>query len=296
MLKEMQSLEFWVTIIIGGLLLGFAFTFADLRVQLAAVGVYVTLLLGLVVAVLIRAVSVDVTMRENQEISQRIAQNPNVRKFYDETIEPLCRIFEIKDNVFSSLVEERLADFQHELRTNLSAGKVTFPAEAFRVTYADILSQPDIKEYKSVAWVKSEDYWQDPAGKSSLRFNLDLLQKGVDIERIFIVRDDVWDSAKIKNWIRQQRDYKVKIDGEQKENKIRIAVTKESLIPVKENLLEDYGIYGNRAMGVQNIDDKSKTTTFDLYFDKAKIAKARRDFEKLKIHTLTSDELESYLK
>jgi hypothetical protein len=251
MLKELQSLEFWVTIIIGGLVLGFAFTFADLRMQLAAVGVYVTLLLGLVVAVLIRAVSVDVTMRENQEIGQRIAQNPSVRKFYDETIEPLCRAFEIKDNVFGSLIEEKLTDFQHELSTELSTGKVSFPAEAFRVTYTTILSQPDVKEYKSVAWIKSEDYWQDQAGKSSLRFNFDLLQKGVDIERIFIVRDDVWDSAKIKNWIRQQRDYGVKINGEQKENRIRIAVTSESRIPVKENLLEDFGIYGNRAVGIQ---------------------------------------------
>jgi len=296
MLKELQSLEFWVTIIIGGLILGFTFALADLRMQLAAVGVYVTLLLGLVVAVLIRAVSVDATMRENNEISQRIAQNPRVRKFYDETIEPLSRAFKIDDNVFGSLVEEKLTDFQNELSTELSTGRISFPAEAFRVTYADILNQPDIKEYRSVAWVKSEDYWQDQAGKSSIRFNFDLLQKGVGIERIFIVREAVWDSTKIKNWIRQQRDYRVKIDGKQTENRIRIAVASEGRIPAEENLIEDYGIYGDRAVGVQNIDDKCKTTTFDLYFDKAKIAKAKRSFEKLKVHILTPDELDLYLK
>jgi hypothetical protein len=285
MLDELQSLEFWVTIIIGGLLLGFAFTSADPKVQLATVGLYVTLLLGLVVAVLVKAASLDKAMSQAREISQRISQDENVKEFYENTCEPLCAIFGIKDNVFIDLVKSRLTEFRLQLTTELAMGTVSFRAEAWRAPYRAILDQPDVKIYKSVAWVKSEDYWQDPAGKTSIQFNYELIQKGKEIERIFIVRDSVWNSIKVKNWILEQRN-----------KGIKVAVAKESHIPVEEDLLYDLGIYGNRAVGYQNIDDNCRTINFQLHFNKSRIEKAKELFEKLKTHTLTPSELESYLK
>jgi hypothetical protein len=285
MLEELRSLEFWVTIIIGGLLLGFAFVLTDLRVQLATVGIYVTLLLGLVMATLIRVVSVDVAMSEAYEISQKIAQNPNVKEFYDSTIQPFCEIFAVKDDVFIDLVKSRLNEFRLQLATEFAMGTISFRAEAWRVPYRNILNQPDMKVYKSVAWVKSEDYWQDQTGKSSIQFNYELIKSGKEIERIFIVRDSVWNSSKIRNWIREQKD-----------KGIKIAVAREGLIPVEEDLMYDMGIYGERAVGYQNLDENCRTTSFQLHFNKSRVEKANELFEKLKMHTLTLNELESYLK
>jgi hypothetical protein len=236
-------------------------------------------------ATLIRVVSVDVAMSEAYEISQKIAQNPNVKEFYDSTIQPFCEIFAVKDDVFIDLVKSRLNEFRLQLATEFAMGTISFRAEAWRVPYRNILNQPDMKVYKSVAWVKSEDYWQDQTGKSSIQFNYELIKSGKEIERIFIVRDSVWNSSKIRNWIREQKD-----------KGIKIAVAREGLIPVEEDLMYDMGIYGERAVGYQNLDENCRTTSFQLHFNKSRVEKANELFEKLKMHTLTLNELESYLK
>lgn len=218
------------------------------------------------------------------EVSQRIATDPNVRDFYNETINPLCEAFEIKDNVFRELAISVLKEFRSRLERELSRGTVSFRAESFWPVYQKLLSQEDIGSYKSIAWVKSEDYWANEAGKFSVDFNYDLLAKGKSIERIFIVRDKVWMNKRVKKWICEQ-----KIRG------INVKVVKESSIPPEEDLRYDLGIYGDRAVGYVQEDDNCRIVQFDLHFDKIEIDKASNIFEQLKTHALRPFELETYL-
>lgn len=219
------------------------------------------------------------------EVSQRIAADPNVRNFYDKTIGPLCETFEIKDDVFRELAISVLKEFRSRLDRELSRGTVSFRAESFWPVYQRLLSQEDIGSYKSVAWVKSEDYWTNEAGKFSVDFNYDLLVKGKSIERIFILRDKVWMNERVKKWIYQQ-----------KSRGINVKIVKESSIPPEEEDLRcDLGIYGDRAVGYVQEDDNCRIVQFDLHFDKIKIDKAGDIFERLKTHALRPFELETYL-
>ena len=48
---------------------------------------------------------------------------------------------------------------------------------------------------------------------------------------------------------------------------IWVMLVRESDIAGEPDLLADFGIYGERATGVQELDDQSRTLRFILYFD-----------------------------
>jgi len=213
-----------------------------------------------------------------------MSDNPEVKDFYDKTIDAFCKTFEIKDSVFHELASLELDEFRLHMVSGLSLGVVSFRAESWRLPYQKILSQKDFELYRSIAWVKSDDYWADEAGKLSVEFNYDLIAKGKRIERIFILRENVWASVGLKESIR-----------EQKSKGINVKIARESSIPPEEDLLHDLGIYGDRAVGYQHTDDRCRTIRFDLHFDKTQIEKAKGIFERLKMHTLKPSEVEAYL-
>ena len=70
-----------------------------------------------------------------------------------------------------------------------------------------VLNQPNITEYRSVAWVKTEDYWQDLPGQHAMQFNYALLDRGMKIERAFILGWNLWPPElalphhSIRSWI-----------------------------------------------------------------------------------------------
>jgi hypothetical protein len=212
--------------------------------------------------------------KKAREISKKIHENKEVSKFWENTSESLNRIFLIRDNVFLDLARSRLTEFRLQLVTELGRGIISFPAEAWRTPYLEILSQPDVTDYKSVAFVKSEDYWQESAGKYVMEFNFEFVKRGKRIERIFILRDAVWGSRKVKYWIKEQR-----------EEGIRIAVVRERCIPPEEDLLYDLGIYGDRAVSYHDTDDSCRTISFQLDFNRDSVERAKGLFRKLKMYT-----------
>jgi hypothetical protein len=58
--------------------------------------------------------------------------------------------------------------------------------------YEKLLTSPELKEYRSVALVRSGDYWQDAPGRQSMTANFDAVARGVLIERVIILRDELW--------------------------------------------------------------------------------------------------------
>jgi hypothetical protein len=54
----------------------------------------------------------------------------------------------------------------------LAEGTVVFSlTESWRMVYEQILRSHDVRKYRSVAWVKMADYWQDPPGRQSMQVN-----------------------------------------------------------------------------------------------------------------------------
>lgn len=217
------------------------------------------------------------------EVSQKIAADPVLRDFYYETINPLRAAFETKDEVFREEASNVLREFYMRLENELSRGTITFRAELFWPIYQKLLNQDDVKSYKSIAWVRSEDYWTNAAGRAIVDFNYELVTKGKSIERIFILPDKVWTNKRVKRWIR-----------EQKNRGINVKIVKENSILPEEELRCDLGIYGERAVGYVQEDENCRILQFDLHFDKKEIDKANGIFEQLKTHALRAVELEKY--
>ena len=180
----------------------------------------------------------------------------------------------------------RLTSILDEVQS-FARGKVVFSAtEAWRTVYEQILRSPDVRRYRSVAWLKNEDYWQDAPGRSSMQLNYDLLDAGVRIERVLILSDFFWPaaallpSADIRHWI-----------DEQYQRGISIGLVRESDIETKPELLCDFGIYGDRATGLWELDNQCRTVRFTLDFSQESIRLATERWRGLLLYAISYADL-----
>lgn len=162
----------------------------------------------------------------------------------------------------------------------LPDGTVTFSQpETWRKIYTQFLSSLDITKYWSVAWVKSAEYWQDERGCQSMALNFEAVRRGVMIHRIMIVRDCLWPETSllplspVQEWIQEQHNHG-----------LWIGLVRESAVSHEADLLSDVGIYGERAVGVQELDEHSQTVRFSLSFDQEKVRLANNRWERLKTY------------
>jgi hypothetical protein len=128
--------------------------------------------------------------------------------------------------------------------------------------------------------VRTKDYWQDPPGRQSMVANFEASHRGTFIERILILRDDLWPKkdilpkADILPWIEEQHD-----------NGLRIRLVRESDVAGEPDLLADIGIYGTRAFGVQELDERCRTVRFVLQFDPQAVRLAKDRWQRLTLYT-----------
>jgi hypothetical protein len=127
--------------------------------------------------------------------------------------------------------------------------------------------------------MRTPGYWQDQPGKQSMRANFQAAKRGVEIERIVILNSAVWDAddilpaGELKTWLDDQR-----------ERGIKLSLVRESEIGGEVDLLCDFGIYGDRATGVQELDEQSRTLRFILFFDKQSIKLAQDRWARLSLY------------
>jgi hypothetical protein len=190
------------------------------------------------------------------------------------------------DSILLEAAIVRLAAIQEEVR-NLAEGRIVFNStEAWRTVYEEILCTPGIDCYRSVAWIRSEDYWRDAPGRRSMQTNYDLLQEGGRIERILILNDFFWPAAAslptsdICHWIDEQY-----IRG------TWIGVARESEIDAETDLLCDIGIYGTRAAGTLELDTQCRTTRFTFDFSPDGIRLADDRWKRLCLYAVSYTDL-----
>lgn len=193
-------------------------------------------------------------------------------------IEGLLATAAHRDGVFRELAATRIAAFADQVH-DWSHGKLTFQStECWRTAYEKVLTAPDITEYRSVAWIRSGDYWQDLPGRQGMRLNYELLDRGVRIERVLILGWNVWPPelrlppASLRRWI-----------DEQHYRGVWLLLLRESDLVGEPELIRDFGIYGDRAVGELHLDSDSRTVSFTLSFEQAAVQTAKEQWARLKL-------------
>jgi len=61
----------------------------------------------------------------------------------------------------------------------------------------------------------------------------------------------------------------------------KLKLVRQSVLANEPDLVTDLGIYGNRAVGVQELDDKGRTFRFTLSFDFPEVMAAEQRWDRL---------------
>ena len=283
------SFKFLGIALLGSLIMALVSIFATVPAQLAVLGASISILIGLFVAYLDQDDARErrrADLLEKLQIPMALAPEHELFDHYSVFASALAELAKQPDPVLRDFALIKLASIAEQVKS-LAKGQVVFSGtETWRTVYEQILQSPGLKEYLSVAWVKTKDYWQDPPGKQSIRLNCELVQSGLLIYRIVILRGDLWPkgelfpSPEILPWIENQYN-----------RGINLSVVRESDIATESDLVSDFAIYGDRATGTQELDEESRTTRFTLSFDPQSIRLARNRWERLSLYAVRYGDL-----
>jgi hypothetical protein len=261
--------------------MGLVAAFGTLTTQIGMLGALVSATAGLFLSYveqeeererrqteLLRQLAVPVTLAADRELYAQ----------YRGISDALTRLAMQSDPILREIAALKAASMRQEI-TSLADGTIVFAGtETWRTVYEKLLESPDIPEYRSVALVRTPEYWQDEPGRQSMEANFEAVSRGMLIERIVILRDELWPTAEIVpsgpmgRWIEEQHN-----------NGLWICLVRESTLSNEPDLMADMGIYGKRAVGVQELDEYSRTVRFTLSFDREVVRLAGDRWRRLEL-------------
>jgi hypothetical protein len=244
---------------------------------MAVVGLLASVLLGLAVTILLRTRHRSTSLLETPFL---LAHDTEVFDRYRQLSDALLHVSQRGDPIYRDLALEHLDELLAQAQ-RLAGGTFAFNGtEAWRIVYERLLRSPGLHLYRSVACVRHRDYWQDEPGRKSMAVNFELHDsERLNIERIAIIADelwpagDVWPSERIRQWLHEQHAHG-----------IWIKFVRESTLKHERDLLADVGIYGSRALGVQELDDACRTVRFTLSFDFEQVSAAEDRWKRLSVY------------
>ena len=271
--------KFGATALIGSLVMALVSTFAPLAAQIAVLGAFVSILGGLFVAYLEQEGGREARRNEVLErlsVPLALAPEHDLYEQYLAICRGLTELARSTDPILRETAVLKLGSVAGEIDA-LASGTVVFAGtEGWRTVYEQLLKSPDLKQYRSVAWVRTTGYWGDPPGRASLQANFAAAHRGVLIERVVIVSDHLWPASDplpaddVRGWVQEQHDHG-----------LWVCLVRESALAREPDLLADIGIYGDRAVGVQDLDESSKTVRFTLKFDPQTVRQAQERWRRL---------------
>lgn len=216
-----------------------------------------------------------------------LAKDEDVFELYTRAAEALKEISNHRDPILRDLALHRTEQAVAALDAAAKARINFVGTESWRVAYERLLRSPGLHLYRSVAVIETKAYWQDEPGKQSLQLNFDLMDEGtLNIERIAIIADDLWPADEkfpvepVREWIQTQHNHG-----------LWIKLVRRSDVASEPQLIVDLGIYGNRAVGVQELDDQGRTVRFTLSFDFEKVLAAEQRWDRLKVYAASFRDL-----
>lgn len=260
--------------------------FAPLIVLLTYLAVLVCGLIGLSLTLLTTMRSTESQPRLLRLLLD-LSRDQEISGVHSTLGEALNQIANLRDPIFRRLALQRLQSMTEQCST-ISRATVEFPStESWRVVYEELLRSPGLHLYRSVAYIESAHYWQDGPGQQSTKLNLELQdQRVVSIERTAIIADHLWPESSLfpvdplHAWL-----------DEQHRHGIWIRLVRESDLGTESDLLADFGIYGNRAVGMQIADPAGRTIRFILSFDFEKLRQAESQWSRLAVYAISYKDL-----
>lgn len=279
------SFRFLGVAIAGSTLMALVSTFGPLPAQLGILGAFVSILGGLFFSYLgqeeqrerdraeaIQSLSVPLALSADRELYQQ----------YQKICRSMTALAKRSDAILRRVALLKFASVADQL-DSLAEGRIVFAVtEGWRTVYEQLLNDPDIRQYRSVAWVRTPAYWQDGPGRRSMEANFEAVHRGVLVERIIILSDGLWPvdqvfpSPEIRDWIAEQHDHG-----------LWIALVREATLNRESDLLVDLGIYGSRAVGVQELDEHCRTLRFTLDMDPQSVQLADERWKRLLLYSQT---------
>jgi hypothetical protein len=215
------------------------------------------------------------------ELPFSIARDEDIFEQYQDIARALKNISQIPDPVFREAALQQIVALKSSLE-QVAEGTLVFEGtESWRIVYEALLRSQHVFLYRSAAWAKSEQYWQDEPGKQSTQLNFKLVdEQALNIERIVILGDSVWPvdqrlpAEPILSWIEAHHRHG-----------IWVKLVRESTVANEPDLLGDFGIYGSHAFGEQVLDVNCRTIRFYLRFNLNAVDEAEKRWKRLGIFT-----------
>ena len=191
-----------------------------------------------------------------------------------------------QSSVFREETLLRLHTFQSQIAT-LAIGRLSFDStETWRTVYEQVLENCRVKRYSSIALVRSEDYWQDAPGQSSLEFNYKLIEHGFQIQRIFIIDEFFWP----RHAVTPSKDIFGPIVV-QSQRGIEVSLVRTTSLEEEPALCCDLGIYGEDAVGLQDTDSQGRTVRFELRFAPTDIRQAQQRWQQVALYATSINDM-----
>lgn len=246
----------------------------------------VTVIVGLLVCVFAATssrgtISVGDSSQQNAfEKLLRLARDEEVSACHLAILDSLVVISRNLDSIYREIALEHLDDLARRVSAIADGTFVFEGTETWRIVYERLLRSPGLHLYRSVAWVKNANYWQDEPGRKSMAVNFELNDaEQLNIERIAIIADDLWPAGKVwpveslRQWMHEQHA-----------RGIWLKFVRQSALANEADLIADTGIYGSRALGTQELDEQCRTSRFTLTFDFAQVSAAEERWKRLAVY------------
>lgn len=273
----------FLTVFLGGLAITTLVTlYAPLTLQIATLGAVLSLVAALLVLSL--GLHLELLRRSDAILAQLrvpvvLAADHDLFHEYETFTRGLLEIAQQRNPVFRELARFRISSICDEM-SQLALGRTEFRStETWRSVYQEILEGLKVKTYYSVAWVRSIEYWDDPPGRQGMHLNFDLAQRGYRIERVVILPDSLWPfdqqlpAREIRHWLDQQHRHG-----------LVVSLVREHELAGETDLLCDFGLYGDQAVGFQELDEQSRTVRYRLDFAPLARKKAYDRWERLALY------------
>lgn len=277
---------FWLFVVLISAAMVLLAAFSNATVQLAALSVLVAIGIGV-----LWEIQRDWSQwRKNIGILDTplfLAHDADLFEHYQRISRSLLRMSQNPDAIYRKTVLQQVGQISDQF-TRLAAGTIVYEGtETWRLAYENLLRSTGLHLYRSIAWVKTLQYWQDEPGLQSMRLNYELHDAGrLNIERIAILAEEVWPKdeplprSPISDWIHEQHTHG-----------IWTKLIRESSLRAEPYLLVDMGIYGNRAVGRQELDDRGRTVRFTLTFDFEAVVAAEERWLNLSVYAISYRDL-----
>lgn len=247
---------------------------------LLMIGTQTSLLVGCAAMLLLNQRPDSTSSPTLLDLPFQLSRDTEMFPHYERLSQSLLDISRIPDPIFRSLATQSLNSVDDEVAQIAGKTIVFQGTETWRIVYDQLLRSPGIHSYRSVAWAKNRHYWMDEPGRKSLQTNYELHSSGqLHIERIVILADEVWPADQplpvelMRQWIHEQHHHG-----------LFVRVVRESALVHEPDLIADIGLYGTRAIGIQELDADCRTVRFTLTFDFGQLAAAESRWQRLNVY------------